>query len=93
VSSGANDIAKPTTRPDPLDNLLIQVLIPLLVVAHDRIVAKRIHPASIWGSAAVIGTLLFSTPVANTEVAQFAGPLDGPLAAIPTRAQCPRLNA
>ena len=46
----------------------------LLVVVHDRIVARRIHPVSIWGSAAIIGThtvlfILFSTGVASTQAA------------------------
>jgi uncharacterized membrane protein YozB (DUF420 family) len=45
----------------------IQILLPLLVVAHDRIVAKRIHSASIWGSAAVIGMLPFNIAVANSQ--------------------------
>jgi uncharacterized membrane protein YozB (DUF420 family) len=47
----------------------LQVLLPLLVVAHDRIVAKRIHSASIWGSAAVIGMPLFTKAVANSQAA------------------------
>jgi len=53
----------------PLAGELIQISLALLVVVHDRIVAGRIHPVSIWGSAAIIGNLLFSTGVANTQAA------------------------
>ena len=58
----------------------IQILLPLLVVAHDRIVAKRIHSASIWGSAAVIGTLPFNIAVATSQAGHWLVRLFGPLA-------------
>ena len=50
--------------------LPIQVVLPLLVALHDRIVTKRVHPATTWGSIAVIGSLVSSIAVAFTQMGQ-----------------------
>ena len=40
--------------------------LPLLVVVHDRVLMKRVHPASAWGAAAIVGSTVFSVAIANT---------------------------
>lgn len=54
----------------PLPGLITLMLLPLLVVVHDRILMKRVHPVSAWGTAAIIGSLLLSIATANSP----AGP-------------------
>ena len=53
-----------------LAGLSIQVVLPLLIALHDRIVTKRVHPATTWGSIAVIGSLVSSIAVAGTQMGQ-----------------------
>jgi hypothetical protein len=45
------------------------LVLPLLVVVHDRVVMKRAHPASTWGAAAIIGIIVFSVAISNTAAA------------------------
>jgi hypothetical protein len=54
----------------PLPGVIAIMLLPLTVVAHDRILTKRVHPVSAWGSAAIIGSLVLSVAIANSP----AGP-------------------
>lgn len=42
------------------------------VVGHDLKMSRRVHPASAWGAAAIIATLLFSVAMSNVEAAQSA---------------------
>lgn len=54
----------------PIAGLVIQMVLPLLLVAHDMVMMGRVHRATAWGTAAVVGTMLLSIGVANTEAAQ-----------------------
>lgn len=54
----------------PFPGLITLMLLPLLVVAHDRVLTKRVHPVSAWGTAAIIGSLVLSIAIANSP----AGP-------------------
>lgn len=54
----------------PLPGLITLMVLPLLVVIHDRVLMKRVHPVSAWGTAAIIGSLVFSIAIANSP----AGP-------------------
>jgi hypothetical protein len=54
----------------PLPGLITLMVLPLLVVTHDRVLMKRVHPVSAWGTAAIIGSLVFSIAIANSP----AGP-------------------
>jgi hypothetical protein len=40
--------------------------LPLLVVVHDRVVMKWVHPVSAWGATAIVGSTLISIAIANT---------------------------
>jgi hypothetical protein len=42
------------------------MVLALLVVVHDGVMMKRVHPASAWGAAAIIGSLVISIAIANT---------------------------
>lgn len=53
----------------PLLGIIALMVLPLLVVVHDRMMMKRAHPASAWGSAAIIGSVVFSVAIANTAAA------------------------
>lgn len=53
----------------PLLGIIALMLLPLLVVVHDRVMMKRVHPASAWGSAAIIGSLVASLVISNTPAA------------------------
>ena len=55
----------------PLPGLITLMMLPLLVVVHDRVLMKRIHPVSSWGTAAIIGSLVLSITIANSA----AGPV------------------
>ncbi len=46
------------------------MLLALLIVVHDRIMAKQVHPVSAWGTAAIVGSLVLSIAIANSP----AGP-------------------
>jgi hypothetical protein len=37
-----------------------------MVVVHDRVMMKRVHPVSAWGTAAIVGSLVVSIAIANT---------------------------
>jgi hypothetical protein len=50
----------------PLPGIIALMVLPLLVVVHDRLMVKRVHPASAWGAAAIIGSLVVSVAIANT---------------------------
>ena len=54
----------------PLPGVIALMLLPLLVVVHDRVLMKRVHPVSAWGTAAIIGSLVLSIAMANSP----AGP-------------------
>ena len=54
----------------PLPGVIFLMLLPLLVVVHDRVLTKRVQPVSAWGSAAIIGSLVLSIAIANSP----AGP-------------------
>lgn len=54
----------------PFPGLITLMLLPLLIVVHDRLLIKRVHPVSAWGAAAIIGSLVLSIAVANSP----AGP-------------------
>jgi hypothetical protein len=44
--------------------------LPLLLVAHDVVMTGRVHRATAWGTAAVVGSMLLTIGVANTEAAR-----------------------
>ena len=50
----------------PLPGVIALMSLPLLVVVHDRVMMKRVHPASAWGAAAIIGSMVISIVIANT---------------------------
>lgn len=50
----------------PLAGVIALMSLPLLVVVHDRVLMKRVHPATAWGAAAIIGSVVLSIAVANT---------------------------
>jgi len=50
----------------PLPGLIALMVLPLLVVVHDRVMMKRVHPVSAWGAAAIIGSFVISIAIANT---------------------------
>lgn len=50
----------------PLPGVIALMTLPLLVVIHDRVVMKWVHPVSGWGAAAIAGSTLISIAIANT---------------------------
>ena len=54
----------------PIAGLVIQMALPLLLVAHDVVMTGRVHRATAWGTAAVVGSMLLTIGVANTEAAR-----------------------
>jgi hypothetical protein len=50
----------------PLPGIIALMLLPLLVVAHDRLRMNRVHSVSAWGTAAIIGSLVLSIAIANS---------------------------
>jgi hypothetical protein len=50
----------------PLPGVIALMTLPLLVIAHDRVVMKGVHPVSGWGAAAIAGSTLTSVVVSNT---------------------------
>jgi hypothetical protein len=42
------------------------VTLPLLVVVHDRVMMKWVHPASWWGTTAIVGSTLIRVAISNT---------------------------
>jgi len=56
----------------PIPGVLGQIVFALLVVGHDLVMSRRVHPASAWGASAIIATLLFSIAMSNVQAAQAA---------------------
>ena len=50
----------------PLPGVIALMTLPLLVIIHDRMVMKWVHPVSGWGAAAIAGSTLISIAIANT---------------------------
>jgi hypothetical protein len=50
----------------PFAGVIALMSLPLLAVVHDGVLMKRVHPASAWGAAAIIGSVVLSVVVANT---------------------------
>jgi hypothetical protein len=50
----------------PLPGIIALMSLPLLVIGHDRVVMKRVHPVSAWGAAAIVGSTVISIVIANT---------------------------
>ena len=50
----------------PLPGVIALMTLPLLVVVHDRVVMKWVHPVSGWGATAIVGSTLISVAIANT---------------------------
>lgn len=50
----------------PLPGIIALMSLPLLVIGHDRVVMKRVHAASAWGAAAIVGSTVISIVIANT---------------------------
>ena len=50
----------------PLPGVIALMTLPLLVVVHDRVVMKWVHPVSAWGATAIVGSTLISIAIANT---------------------------
>jgi hypothetical protein len=50
----------------PLPGVIALMMLPLLVVVHDRVVMKWVHPVSGWGAAAIAGSTLISVAISNT---------------------------
>ena len=49
--------------------IIALLLLPLVVVAHDRAIMKRVQPTSGWAAATIIGIIVFSVAVSNTAAA------------------------
>lgn len=54
----------------PIPGLIVQMALPLLLIGHDWAMMRRVHPATRWGAAIVLGTMIFSIAFASTETAQ-----------------------
>ena len=50
----------------PLPGVIALMLLPLLVVVHDRVLMKWVHPVSAWGAAAIAGSTVLSIAISNT---------------------------
>jgi hypothetical protein len=50
----------------PLLGIICLMSLPLLVVVHDRVMMKRVHRASVWGAAAIVGSLVVSIAISNS---------------------------
>lgn len=50
----------------PLPGIIGLMGLPLMVVVHDRVMMRRVHPVSAWGTAAIVGSLVVSIAIANT---------------------------
>ena len=53
----------------PILGLMLQMVLPLGVVAHDVAMTRHVHPASAWGAAAIIGALVFAIAISNSPLA------------------------
>jgi len=52
----------------PLPGISALMVLPLVVVVHDRVLMKWAHPASAWGATAIVGSTVIAVAVANTVV-------------------------
>ena len=52
----------------PFPGVVAIMVLPLLVVIHDLVMMKRVHPVSTWASTAIIGSLVLSVAIANTSL-------------------------
>ena len=52
----------------PLPGVIPLMTLPLLVMAHDGVVMKRVHPVSGWGATAIAGSTFISIAISNTAV-------------------------
>ena len=50
----------------PLPGVIALMMLPLLVIAHDRVVMKWVHPVSKWGAAAIAASTLIGVAVSRT---------------------------
>jgi hypothetical protein len=50
----------------PLPGVIALIALPLLVIVHDRVVMKWVHPVSAWGTTAIVGSTVISIAIANT---------------------------
>ena len=50
----------------PWAGVIAVMSLPLLIIVHDRVLMKRVHPATAWGAAAIIGSVVLSVVIANT---------------------------
>ena len=50
----------------PLPGVMALMTLPLLVVVHDRVVMKWVHPVTAWGATAIAGSTLIAIAIANT---------------------------
>jgi hypothetical protein len=50
----------------PLPGVIALMTLPLLVVVHDRVAMKWVHPVTAWGATAIAGSTLISVAVSNT---------------------------
>ena len=50
----------------PLPGVIALMVLPLLVVVHDRVMMKWVHPVTGWGAAAIAGSTLISIAISNT---------------------------
>jgi hypothetical protein len=54
----------------PLPGVAVQMSLPFLLVLHDLVMMRRVHRATVWGTAAVVGSMMASIALANSP----AGP-------------------
>lgn len=52
----------------PLSGIIGLMVLPLSTVVHDRVIMKRVHPASAWGAAAIVGSVVASVAIANSAL-------------------------
>ena len=50
----------------PLPGVIALMSLPLLVVVHDCVMMKWVHPVTGWGATAIAGSTLISIAIANT---------------------------
>ena len=50
----------------PLAGIIGLLSLPLLIVVHDRVMMKRVHRASVWGAAAIVGSTVAGIAISNT---------------------------
>ena len=50
----------------PVPGVIALMALPLLVIVHDRVVMKWVHPVSGWGAAAIAASTLIGVAISNT---------------------------